>query len=210
MSSPRGWGSPVRGSRKQLHHITQQHTRRKRLTIDFEIRQPKMQDKNKTFFGIQPARLCPNSCAMDDGRQMGMTNRDTPHALKINAEEHRPSKVELKGVKSRIATVDLTGLDCVREPTAFRRSYSPACDCSTCRCGRRLRLCVSRYTFLVASTWSSSTIDRTPSRNSRTIAITVPVSLRQRVDNHPLVWYSSAPRSQCLHASPDHPQRCTT
>ena len=30
--------------------------------------------------------------------------------------------------------------------------------------------------------------------------------LRQGVDNHPLVWYPSAPRPQCLHFPPDHTQ----
>ena len=30
--------------------------------------------------------------------------------------------------------------------------------------------------------------------------------LRQGVNNHPLVWYPSAPRPQCLRASSDHPQ----
>ena len=34
--------------------------------------------------------------------------------------------------------------------------------------------------------------------------------LRQGVDNHPLVWYPSAPRPQCLHVPPDYTQflRC--
>ena len=30
--------------------------------------------------------------------------------------------------------------------------------------------------------------------------------MRQGVDDHPLVWYPSAPRPQCLHAPPDHAQ----
>ena len=38
-----------------------------------------MKIKTKLVFVFQPACLCPNSCAMNDGRQMGMTDRDTPH-----------------------------------------------------------------------------------------------------------------------------------
>ena len=37
--------------------------------------------KTKLVFVSQPPCLCPNSRAMNDGRQMRMTDRDTPHPL---------------------------------------------------------------------------------------------------------------------------------
>ena len=44
--------------------------------------EPKMQENDKTYFVIQPACLCPNSCATRDDRQTRMTDKDTPHAPK--------------------------------------------------------------------------------------------------------------------------------
>ena len=97
--------------------------------------------------------------------------RDTTFPKK-NADEHRASSK--RKLCSRIATRNLVALIVWEQPTAFRRSHSIVCACSTCWCGRRLRLCVSRYAFLIASSRSSSTIDRTPSRSSRNIVTLFP------------------------------------
>ena len=45
-----------------------------------------------------------------------------------------------------------------------------------------------------------------PDTSQASCAKAVPMPLGQGVDNHPLMWYPSAPRPQCLHAPSDHAQ----
>ena len=64
--------------------------------------EPKMHDEDKTCFLVfRPASLCPDSYAMNNGRQMRMTDRDTPHALKIMLTSTRPRQTKKILLKDR-------------------------------------------------------------------------------------------------------------
>ena len=156
--------------------------------------------------------LCsePHACAQTAVQenvesQMRMTDKGTPHAPKIMLTSIGPLNKGQETLYSRITTTGLIDLDRVRTTHGHFVGSFPLFALDPLVDVVAGNVCAfSRCTFLIASSRSSSTIDRTPSRNSRTHRNTIPMPLRQGVDDHPLVWYPSAPRPQCLHAPPDH------
>ena len=104
---------------------------------------PKMHDDDKGVLCSQPACLCPNSCENGDARQMRMTDKDTKHAQK--------RMLTNIGASSKGTLLKKYAFNRVRTTHCVSSSHSTAC--ATFRCGRRLRLCVSRpCLFVKAST----------------------------------------------------------
>ena len=125
-----------------------------------------MHNDDKSVFVFQPACLCPNSHEHNDARYMRMTDKETRHA----PNEHRASSKIGTLLKNRHKSVtDLIGFDRVRTTHSAWVPFHGL---------RSLHLSMwvhaFRVTFLIASSWSSSTIERTPPRNSRSIVFLFP------------------------------------
>ena len=111
-----------------------------------------MHDNDKTCFVFRTACLCPNSCATNDDRQMRMTDKDTPHAPKIMLTSMGPQQG--------------TGNTLIKDRYHWPHRHDISSVIFTSL--RLLQL------LIIASSRSSSTIDRTPSRNSRNIVTLFP------------------------------------
>ena len=126
------------------------------------------------FSCSQPEFLCPNSCKHKSARQIRMMDQETRLAPKGMLTSTGPRPTDKLG--SRIATRDHIGFDRVRTPHCV--SSVPF------NVLRWLHLSMGSQNLPFASCRSSSTIEKTPSQHRNT----VPMPLRQGVDNHPLAW----------------------
>ena len=151
----------------------QQERRSAGLTVTFNcelwVRWCECGQWNKVWkqkcFGERPAlvrtRCCqgPVTCEASRTSTIGgvfpQGGRDQP-----NAQTRRPATSSNKDNSAQESQHEISSAlkSYGNIPTAFRRFLSTVCAGSSCRCGRRLRLCSSQYMLRSASSRSPSTI----------------------------------------------------
>ena len=127
----------------------------------------------KLVFMFRTACLCPNRCATNDDRQMRMTDKGTPHAPKIMLMSIGPQQWTGNTLIKDRYRWPHRPCSCENNPRRFvghipQFALAPLVDVvADC-------VCAFHDTLFSLPVRSSSTIDRTPSRNSRNIVTLFP------------------------------------